>query len=129
MDVLVALLGFAFVSSVTPGPNNVLLWASGAAFGFRRSIRHILGTAVGIGAMALTVGVGLGVLLATLPQVALAMRVGASGYLLVLAYRIAAANTIERPAIAKPLDLRQAAAFQALNPDRKSTRLNSSHRL
>ena len=56
MTHLLALVGFSFVSSFTPGPNNVLLWASGAAFGFRRTLPHVLGTALGIGAMALAAG-------------------------------------------------------------------------
>ena len=50
MAQLVALLGFAFVSSFTPGPNNILLWASGATFGFRRTVPHVAGTALGLGA-------------------------------------------------------------------------------
>src|SRR6266545_1644786 len=59
VEQLIALVGFSFVSSVTPGPNNVLLWGSGASFGFRRSLRHVFGTALGIGAMALAVAAGL----------------------------------------------------------------------
>jgi threonine/homoserine/homoserine lactone efflux protein len=113
---LVGLIGFAFVSSVTPGPNNVLVWASGAEFGFRRTLPHILGTAVGLGAMALAVAAGLGSLVQTVPELALAMKVAGSVYLLYLAYRIAGANAIERSDLARPLSLPQAAAFQALNP-------------
>jgi threonine/homoserine/homoserine lactone efflux protein len=112
----VGLIGFAFVSSVTPGPNNVLLWASGAEFGFRRTLPHILGTAVGLGAMALAVAAGLGSLVQTVPELALAMKVAGSVYLLYLAYRIAGASAIERSDLARPLSLPQAAAFQALNP-------------
>src|SRR5436305_10042233 len=52
---LLALVGFSFVSSITPGPNNVLLWAEGAAFGFRRTMPHVFGTAIGVGALALAV--------------------------------------------------------------------------
>ena len=58
MGTLIGLIGFSIVSSVTPGPNNVLLLASGSTFGFRRTAPHILGTAVGIGVMALAVGAG-----------------------------------------------------------------------
>ena len=60
VDQLVALVAFSFVSSVTPGPNNVLLWASGASFGLRRTMPHVVGTAVGIGAMALAASFGAG---------------------------------------------------------------------
>jgi threonine/homoserine/homoserine lactone efflux protein len=116
MDELIALIGFSFVSCVTPGPNNVLLWASGATFGFRRTIRHVAGTAVGIGAMAIAVATGLGALLTSVPQVTFALKVGGSLYLLYLAYQIAGASALERGAIARPLGLVQAASFQVINP-------------
>src|SRR5436309_688066 len=64
MDQWLALVAFSIVSTGSPGPNNVLLWASGAAFGFRPTMPHILGTAVGIGVLALTAAAGLAVLLA-----------------------------------------------------------------
>ena len=73
METLLALVGFAFVSSVTPGPNNVLLWASGASFGFRATLRHVLGTALGIGAMALVVAAGVGTLFTAVPEVGFVM--------------------------------------------------------
>lgn len=116
MDGLGALVGFSFVSSVTPGPNNILLWASGAEFGFRRTIRHVVGTALGIGSMALAVAAGLGVLITTIPQVEVAMKIAGSVYLLYLAYRVAGARALERGDLARPLGLLQAATFQAINP-------------
>lgn len=116
MEQLVALIGFSVVSSVTPGPNNVLLWASGATFGFRRTIRHVLGTALGIGVMAMAVAAGLGALLTTAPGLTAAMKVGGSVYLLYLAYQIAGASALQRGAIARPLGLVQAASFQVINP-------------
>ena len=116
MDHLVALVGFSIVSSVTPGPNNLLLWASGAEFGFRATVRHVLGTAGGIGVMALAVAAGLGAVVAAVPQVAFAMKVGGSLYLLYLAWQIAGARALARGPLARPLGLRQAAAFQVINP-------------
>jgi threonine/homoserine/homoserine lactone efflux protein len=116
MDQLAALVGFSFVSSVTPGPNNVLLWASGAEFGFRRTLRHVAGTAIGIGSMALAVAAGLGALITSIPELAFAMRVAGSAYLLYLAYQIAGARAMVRGAVVRPLGLLQAAAFQAINP-------------
>ena len=116
MEKLIALVGFAFVSSVTPGPNNLLLWASGTEFGFRRSLRHVLGTAIGIGAMALAVAGGLGALVAAVPQLAFAMKVAGSAYLLYLAWQIASARALARGSLTGPLGLRQAAAFQLINP-------------
>ena len=116
METLLALVGFAFVSSVTPGPNNVLLWASGASFGFRATLRHVLGTALGIGAMALVVAAGVGTLFTAVPEVGFVMKLGASAYLLYLAYRIAGARALERGELARPLGRVQAASFQAVNP-------------
>jgi threonine/homoserine/homoserine lactone efflux protein len=116
MGQLAALIGFSFVSSVTPGPNNILLWASGAEFGFRRTIRHVVGTALGIGSMALAVAAGLGVLITTVPEIGFVMKVAGSVYLLYLAYRIAGARALERGDLARPLGVLQAAAFQVINP-------------
>ena len=116
MDQLVALVVFSLVSSVTPGPNNVLLWGSGASFGFRRSLRHVVGTALGIGLMALAVAAGLGALLTTVPEITLVMKVGGSLYLLYLAFQIAGSSAVRPGAVARPLGLLQAATFQVINP-------------
>jgi threonine/homoserine/homoserine lactone efflux protein len=116
MASLGALVAFSFVSAVTPGPNNILLWASGAAFGFRRTVPHVLGTALGIGSMALAVAAGLGALVTAVPEVALVMKVVGSAYLLFLAYQVAGAHALARGDVARPLGLLQAAAFQAINP-------------
>ena len=116
MAQLLALLGFAFVSSVTPGPNNVMLWASGAAFGVRRTWRHVAGTAIGIGAMALAVAAGLGTLVTTVPVLGLAMKVAGSAYLLYLAVQITRSGALEATTVARPLGLVEAATFQLINP-------------
>jgi threonine/homoserine/homoserine lactone efflux protein len=116
MTQLLGLVGFSVVSSITPGPNNVLLWASGASFGVRRTVPHILGTAGGIGAMALAAGAGLAAIVAAAPGVALAMRLVGSGYLLYLAWQIGHLGPVGTVTIARPLDVRAAAAFQLVNP-------------
>lgn len=116
MEGLIALVAFAFVNCVTPGPNNVMLWASGAAFGMRRTVPHIVGTSVGIGLMALSVAAGLGALATAVPQIALAMKVAGSVYLLYLALQIAGMRGLMAREIARPLGLRTAAAFQVINP-------------
>jgi threonine/homoserine/homoserine lactone efflux protein len=116
VDTLLGLVAFSFVSSVTPGPNNVLLWASGAEFGLTRTVRHIVGTALGIGLMALAAAAGLAALLATVPGLAIAMKVAGSAYLIYLAARIAGAHGLTRGSIAHPLGLVQATAFQVVNP-------------
>ena len=116
MEQWLALVAFSFVSAITPGPNNVLLWASGASFGVRGTVPHILGTALGIGIMALGVAAGLGVLIAAVPGLALAMKIAGSLYLLWLAYRMLAARALERGSLARPLGVGQAAVFQVINP-------------
>jgi threonine/homoserine/homoserine lactone efflux protein len=116
MGTLIGLIGFSIVSSITPGPNNVLLLASGSTFGFRRTAPHILGTAVGIGTMALAVGAGLGLLIASQPALGVAMRVVGSAYLLYLAASIARSGAFHETQVVRPLGLVQAAGFQLINP-------------
>jgi len=116
MGELVGLVGFSIVCTVTPGPNNVLLWASGAAFGFLRTIPHVLGTAFGVGFLAVAVAAGVGVLVETVPGLAVAMRLVGSAYLLYLAYRIATSGALHEGSAARPLTVLQAAAFQVSNP-------------
>jgi threonine/homoserine/homoserine lactone efflux protein len=116
VNTLGALVGFSFVSAVTTGPNNILLWASGAQFGFRRTIPHVIGIALGVGVMALAVAGSLGLLITLLPKIGLFMKVAGSAYLLYLAYQVALARALERRDVSRPLSLLQAAAFQAINP-------------
>ncbi len=116
MEHFLGLIGFSFASSVTPGPNNVLLWASGASFGLRRTLPHVFGTALGIGAMTLAVAAASGAVLAAIPGLATAMKVGGSLYLLWLAWQILRAGALERTDVARPFGLASAAAFQLINP-------------
>lgn len=116
MQELVGLVVFAFVSSITPGPNNVLLWASGTVFGLRATVPHILGTAVGICAMAVAVAAGIGAVVTAVPLVGLAMKIGGSLYLVYLAIQIARSDSLNRAQVARPLGLLQAAALQVINP-------------
>jgi threonine/homoserine/homoserine lactone efflux protein len=111
-----ALVVFAFVSSVTPGPNNVLLWASGLRFGFRATVPQVVGTSIGIGALAAAVAAGIGLVVTAVPDVELAFKVAGSAYLLFLAFQVAGSEGLKRAQIARPLRLRQAVAFQFLNP-------------
>ena len=116
MNTLAALVGFTIVGAGSPGPNNVLLWASGTEFGFRATLRHVAGSALGVGSMALVAAAGVGAVIAAAPGVALVMKVAASAYLLYLAWQIAGAHAMERGALSRPLGLGQATAFQLVNP-------------
>lgn len=113
---LAALLTFAIAGSGSPGPNNALLLASGVRFGFRRTLPHVLGTAVGIAMLVVGVALGLGTLIGLVPGVRLILRVAGSAYLLVLAYRLGAAEGLQRSSISRPLTTWQGAAFQLVNP-------------
>lgn len=116
MQALLGLVVFSFVSSATPGPNNVLLWASGAAFGVRRTLRHVLGTALGIGGMALGSAAGLAALVAAAPALAVAMRIAGSAYLVWLAWQIARSGAVRQGVSGRPFGLLGAAGFQLVNP-------------
>ena len=116
-DLLLALAGFAFVTSITPGPNNLMLMASGANFGLRRTVPHALGVAGGFVLMAGAMGLGLGALFQSLPWARPALTVLAVLYMLWLAWRIAtAAPPREGAAGGRPLTFLQAAGFQWVNP-------------
>jgi threonine/homoserine/homoserine lactone efflux protein len=113
---LLALALFSLISAGTPGPNNVMLWASGVQFGFRRTIPHILGITSGVGAMTLLVSTGLGVLITTVPAIEVGLKVIGSVYLLYLAFQIAGGGASKQRDVATPLTFWQAAVFQFVNP-------------
>lgn len=117
LDLFAALVGFAFVSSVTPGPNNMMLLASGVNFGFRRTVPHMLGIGFGFASLLLGVGFGLGALLTAFPALHLALKLAGGAYLLYLAWRIASSRTLAEAGNAlRPMSFGEAAAFQWINP-------------
>jgi threonine/homoserine/homoserine lactone efflux protein len=114
---LVALATFCFASSITPGPNNMMLLASGANFGFARTVPHLAGITIGFVVMILAMGFGVRGLFAAYPMLYTILRVVSIGYLLWLAWRIATAGGFsEQGASAQPMTFLQAAAFQWVNP-------------
>ena len=116
-ETLLPLMLFALASSITPGPNNIMLLASGANFGFRRTLPHMLGISFGHAFQVTLVGVALLTLFDRLPWLQTVLLVLCAGYLLVLAWRIAnAAPPGDAPSTARPLTALQAAAFQWVNP-------------
>jgi len=117
VDLLIAFALFAFVASVTPGPNNLMLMASGANYGFRRTLPHMLGVGIGFILMVGLVGAGIGQLFRTVPMADAALRIGSVVYLLYLGWKVATATPPERgTAQGKPFTFLQAAAFQWVNP-------------
>lgn len=113
---------FAAAMTGTPGPNNVMLTASGANFGFARTLPHIVGVSLGVASLIATVAGGLGVLFETYPQLQQALRILAGAYLLYLAWRIGSAPPPSMEAAgagareAKPMRFHEALLFQYVNP-------------
>ena len=108
---------FAFVSSVTPGPNNVMLTASGATFGYRRSVPHMLGICLGVVVMVLLIGAGLGKLFEAEPRIYTLLKYVGAAYLIWLAWKIAKAGGVDQGQSGnRPFSFWQAAAFQWVNP-------------
>jgi threonine/homoserine/homoserine lactone efflux protein len=116
MHQIIGLIAFAFAGSVSPGPNNTLLWASGMRFGFVAAIPHVLGTAIGIGALVVGVAAGIGVALEAVPALEVVLKIVGSLYLLVLAYLVLGSGAVGGTTVSHPLRFWQASAFQFVNP-------------
>ena len=117
MQTLPALTAFAFVSSITPGPNNLMLMTSGTNFGFRRTVPHMMGVALGFVLMIVLVGLGLAELFARYPLAHAVLKWVGVAYLLYLAWKVAMAAPPEQgDAAGRPLTFVQAALFQWGNP-------------
>lgn len=117
LDIFLTLLVFAFATSITPGPNNLMLLTSGVNFGFRRSIPHMLGIGSGFFSLLLGVGLGLGALIETFPLLYTALKFAGGAYLLYLAYKIASSRSISTvDGNTRPMTFLEAAAFQWINP-------------
>lgn len=117
LSLLPALVLFAFVTSITPGPNNMMLLASGVNFGFMRTIPHMLGIGAGFTVMVAAVGLGLGEIFKLVPLLQTVLKVGGTLYMLWLAWKIAHSGPVgEGDAQGSPLGFWGAAAFQWVNP-------------
>jgi len=116
-DTVLALIVFGFVSSITPGPNNLMLLASGVNFGFRRTVPHMLGIGIGFVVMIILVGLGFGQLFARFPALHVILKVIGTLYMLFLAWKLANGSGIGDSVRPKqPMTFLQAAAFQWVNP-------------
>lgn len=117
-DLVAAMALFAFVTSVTPGPNNMMLLASGVNFGVKRTLPHWLGVSLGHCVMLLLVGAGLESVLRAYPFVFQVMKVAGFAYLVYLAWGVARSGAPQRTGkeAAQPIGFLSAAAFQWVNP-------------
>ncbi len=111
-----ALIGFVFFGLFSPGPNVILLTASGARFGFRQSVPHILGVAVGVGVTAGLTGLGIGAILLAWPLLTLALKIGASVWILWMALRLWQATPAQTATTDRPFTFIEAVLFQWVNP-------------
>jgi len=115
MTELLPLLTYSLVMSSTPGPNNLMLTASGANFGFRRTLPHIAGISAGMLVQTALTCAGLGALFDAYPLLHGVLRIVGALYLVVLAFKLTRGAAAE-VSLARPLSFMQAAAFQAVNP-------------
>jgi threonine/homoserine/homoserine lactone efflux protein len=116
---LLALIAFAIVTSATPGPNTMMLLASGVNHGFRRTIPHMLGVNIGFTVMLLLVGLGIGRLLEAHPPLFNALKIIGLLYMLWLAWQIANSGPAGSKADGSrpdPMSFLGAALFQWVNP-------------
>ncbi len=117
-EIVLALAVYAFVTSITPGPSNLMLLSSGANFGFARTVPQILGITIGFKLLLLGVGLGLGAVLTAFPSLHIVLKLAGGAYLLYLAWRIGTSRSLgaESGAGARPLTFIESAAFQWINP-------------
>jgi threonine/homoserine/homoserine lactone efflux protein len=118
LELLLPLCTFAAVSSITPGPNNTMILASGLNYGFMRSLPHLFGITCGFTFMIFATGMGLHVVFEQVPMLQTILKYGGAIYLLWLAWKLAHAAPMsgEQAALSKPMTFFGAAAFQWINP-------------
>jgi threonine/homoserine/homoserine lactone efflux protein len=112
----IAFVAAAIPAFFTPGPNNLMLMASSAKFGFERTIPHGLGVTVGFALMTVLVGLGLGQVFASVSWLKTGLEYAAAAYLLYLAWTLLGLKLHGADSTSKPLSFLQAAGFQWINP-------------
>lgn len=115
-EVVLPLVVYACVMTITPGPNNVLLLASGLAFGMRGTARQMAGILAGLFLQIVLVAAGLGAVFARFPESQVVMKAAGSLYMVWLASKLWRAGRAESVSIARPIRFGEAAVFQFLNP-------------
>lgn len=124
MEILLTLIPaatFAFVSSITPGPNNILLAASGISFGFKRTVPHMLGIPFGFAVLLTLCAAGVGALIVNVPSAQIGLKIFGTSYMLYLAWMLrknalGSKDSSQDKVDAKPMNFWQAAMFQFANP-------------
>ena len=117
-SIFIPVILFAVTMTITPGPNNMLLTASGARFGYRKTLPFLVGIVLGLQTQLLLCAFGLGVLFRSYPQIQIFLKWAGSGYILYLGYKIAfsGGDGSKGGSQSKPMTFLQGALFQYLNP-------------
>lgn len=116
MSELFPLFGFVFLGLFSPGPNVILITASGARFGFQRTVPHVIGVALGVGVIAAVTGIGVGAMIAAQPGLAIVLKIIASLWILWMAYSLWCADPARSKATDNPFTFVEAVMFQWVNP-------------
>ncbi|UWQ18113.1 LysE family translocator [Jannaschia sp. M317] len=116
MDGFDPLYLFVFAGLFTPGPNVILLTASGARFGFRPTLPHVLGVAFGVGVTSALTAVGVGALLLAVPGLKLALQVAAVAWILWMAWKLFRSRGASAEGKDRPFTFVEAVLFQWVNP-------------
>ena len=113
----VAFIAFAAETLFTPGPNNIMLMASGLNYGFRRTLPHVAGVTIGFSFLVAVIGLGLGAVFAAYPVLHTILKYGGAAYLIYLAIVIAMSGPADTDGAGerKPMTFLGAAMFQWVN--------------
>ena len=116
LEPILAYFVFSIVTSVTPGPNNVMLTATGANFGIRRGLPHMFGISLGFGLMLFLLTAGVGTALVSNPTILFVLKIAGVAVLLWLSWKIATAGRAKTAERERPIGFLAAAVFQWVNP-------------
>ena len=116
IEYFIPLLILCIVQSGTPGPNNIMLTASGKNFGYIKTIPHMLGVVLGFLSLIIVFGLGLTVIFSKYPIIQFVLRIVGSIYLLYLSYRIYSSVNTEDLSKSKPITFMESSLFQYVNP-------------
>jgi threonine/homoserine/homoserine lactone efflux protein len=117
-DQLLAFCTFALIASITPGPNNMMIMASGLNHGFVRSLPHLAGICLGFTFMVAATGVGMHAVFDAVPQLQIILKYVGAAWMVWLAWKLANAAPMGKDgkSSARPMSFAGAAAFQWVNP-------------
>jgi threonine/homoserine/homoserine lactone efflux protein len=108
---------FTFSMSITPGPNNIMVTASGANFGYRKTLPHLMGIWFGFSTLMIFSALGLKQIFDLYPVMKSVLKICGVSYMLFLAVKIMrSSNKMKEGKTAKPFSFVQAALFQIVNP-------------